>query len=316
MYSVLQRRPTVRDAKIRWHNGYAHEYGVNETSSAKYLELRDKFAYKGVPLSVEYVARIKESMKVGDGERPLEFFEKTLGKLLLREGIKGSHWTKVRETLPKHMQQCIPRKTDCEDDGSASDRTGEDDVQEGPSEEEPDEGPSEEEPDEAPSAEGLAAAAGHAASQQLSGRSKYTVPSQIHEVDGVIDLTAEEVEGLNMPAVRGGDDVEGCEFDSESTSSLCAKNSKRDAYQDFMPMYQQMCKSASAPGVLGEKCYEIMKEEMKNMRRKVFGASVNVDKDSACVDCTSYPVISSKKVARRKKMVTSPDKRGGKRRRK
>ena len=60
--------------------------------------------------------------------------------------------------------------------------------------------------------------------------------------------------------------------------------------------------------------YEIMKEEMKKMRRKVFGASVNVDKDSACVDCTSYPVISSKKVARRGAMAPSPDKRGGKQR--
>ena len=57
----------------------------------KYLELRDKFSYKGVPLSAKDVARIKESMKVGDGERPLKFFEETLGKLHLREGIKGSH---------------------------------------------------------------------------------------------------------------------------------------------------------------------------------------------------------------------------------
>ena len=74
MYAVLQRHPMVRDAKIRWHNGYDHEYGVNDASSVKYLELRDKFAYPGVPLTIEDVARIKESIKVGEGERPLDFF--------------------------------------------------------------------------------------------------------------------------------------------------------------------------------------------------------------------------------------------------
>ena len=55
------------------------------------------------------------------------------------------------------------------------------------------------EPNEAPSAVGLTTAAGHAASQQLSGRSKYTVPSQIHEVDSVIDLTGVQLEGSKMP---------------------------------------------------------------------------------------------------------------------
>ena len=99
------------------------------------------------------------------------------------------------------------------------------------------EGPSEEEPDEAPSAAELTAAAGHAASQTLSGRSNYAVPSQIHEVDGVIDLTAEQVEGSKMPAASDGHHAEECESDSEFVS-LCANKLKRDAYQDFMPIYQ------------------------------------------------------------------------------
>ena len=79
MYAVLQRHPTARDAKIRWHNGYAYEYGVNDASSVKYLELRDKFTYPGVPLTVEDVARIEESIKVGEGERPLIFSKRHLG---------------------------------------------------------------------------------------------------------------------------------------------------------------------------------------------------------------------------------------------
>ena len=99
---------------------------------------------------------------------------------------------------------------------------------------------------------------GLVANQQLSGRSSYIAPSQVHQADGVIDLTAEEAEGKKMPAASDGEHVEGFESDSESFL-LCAKISKqqRDAYQDFMPMFQQLCKLTSAPGELGEKCYEI-----------------------------------------------------------
>ena len=69
-------------------------------------------------------------------------------------------------------------------------------------------------PNEAPSTAGLTAAAGHAASQQLSGRNNYTVPSQTHKVDGVIDLTTEQVEGSKMPAASDGHHVEGWESDT------------------------------------------------------------------------------------------------------
>ena len=78
------------------------------------------------------------------------------------------------------------------------------------------------EPDKAPSA----VAVGLAANQQLSGRSSYIVPSQIHQVDGVIDLTAEEAEGKKMPAASDSEHVEECESDSESFLS-CAKSSKQ-----------------------------------------------------------------------------------------
>ena len=79
MYAVLQRHPTVRAAKIRWHNGYVHEYEANDASSVKYLELRDKLVYKGVPLTVKDVVWIKESMKIGEGEQPLNFTKRHLG---------------------------------------------------------------------------------------------------------------------------------------------------------------------------------------------------------------------------------------------
>ena len=75
-------------------------------------------------------------------------------------------------------------------------------------------------------------------------------------------LTAEQVEGSKLPTASDGQHVEGCESDSEAFC-VC-KNSKRDTYQDFMPIYQQLCKSTSAPGELGEKFNGIMKKGLKS----------------------------------------------------
>ena len=73
----------------------------------------------------------------------------------------------------------------------------------------------------------------------MEGAAKYAVPLQVHQVDSVIDLTAEEAEGKKMFAASDGEHVEGCESDSEPFL-LCEKSSKqqRDAYQDFIPMFQ------------------------------------------------------------------------------
>ena len=135
------------------------------------------------------------------------------------------------------VHQCILCDSCGEDDNSMSNWPEEEDVQEALAGE----------PDEAPSAVGLAA------NQQPSRRSSYAVLSQVVQVDDVIDLTAEQAEGTKIPAASDGEHVKRCASDSESFL-LCARSSKqkRDAYQDFMPMFQQMCKSASAPGELGE----------------------------------------------------------------
>ena len=126
--------------------------------------------------------------------------------------MKGSHWAKVRDTLPKHIRQCIPCGSCGEDDNSMSNRPSVEDVQEA----------SAGEPNEASSA----VVVGLAANQQPSGRSSYIVPLKGHQVDGVIDLTAEEAEGKKMPAASDSEHVEGCESDSESFLS-CAKSSKQ-----------------------------------------------------------------------------------------
>ena len=64
------------------------------------------------------------------------------------------------------------------------------------------------------------------------------------------------------------------------------------------------------------KCHEIMSRGLEKSRQEIFSASVNFDNDLACVDCTSYAVISAKKAASRGKLVTSPEKRDKKRSRK
>ena len=51
---------------------------------------------------------------------------------------------------------------------------------------------------------------------------------------------------------------------------------------------------------IGEKCHEIMNKGLQRLRREIFSASVNFDKDSTCVDCASYPLISSKNPRARK----------------
>ena len=101
MFAVVKRHPTVGDAKIRWHTGYANNYGRDEKMSIVYSELRDKFAYPGIPITEE-VNRIKNSMRVGDGDRPIGFFTKSLH----RQRVRGAGFWKARMSeLPRHFCQ-------------------------------------------------------------------------------------------------------------------------------------------------------------------------------------------------------------------
>ncbi|KAL7524253.1 hypothetical protein ACHAXR_000492, partial [Thalassiosira sp. AJA248-18] len=44
MYALLRRYPSARDAKIRWHVGYANNYGHDEDLTKHYINLRDKLS--------------------------------------------------------------------------------------------------------------------------------------------------------------------------------------------------------------------------------------------------------------------------------
>ena len=122
-------------------------------------------------------------------------------------------------------------------------------------------------PDKAPSAPGLTA------NQQLSRRSKYTVPSQTCEVDGIVDLTMDDVDIEKMPA----DDDRGNGFldESDDASFLLGVGSSKqgtNAFHDYMPMYQEICKQASAPGEYGKKSqvdeWEVERVEERNVQLK------------------------------------------------
>ena len=278
MLAVVKRHPTVVDAKIRWHTGCANNYGRNEEMSMAYSELRDKFAYPGIPITSE-VKRIKKSMHVGDGDKPLGFFTNSLGKLRVRG---ASFWKNRMGELPRHISKCFP----CSENNGGEDEvivdTGDDrgDNQD---------------------AKPQAKAASFAHNQQVSVSSKYTVPSQsqveagVEDVECVVDLT-------------GDDDVT---IESQDTGvAACVQGA--DAYHDFMPMYKELCKMANASGHNGSSCREIMLRGMNSIRRECYGATAEPRK---CSGVVSHPKLSRKMKPTRKQKVTSPPKRKRKRNR-
>ena len=85
MYTVMEHRSTVRDTKVRWQVGYAHDCGINEQTTRQYLHLRDNLTYPGVPVGEE-MHGIKNNTSIGYEENPLEYNLNSLGKLRLRVG--------------------------------------------------------------------------------------------------------------------------------------------------------------------------------------------------------------------------------------
>ena len=131
------------------------------------------------------------------------------------------------------------------------------------------------------------------------------------EVDGVIDLTMEEAENEKMPAdnVGEGGVLDACDSDSFSLGTGVSGR-QRNAYQDYMPMYQDICKQASAPGEYGKKCHAMMNVMLKKLKQKCDSLSVDTSNNSTGLNCASYPAISTKRVAKRLRMATSSCKNG------
>ena len=150
------------------------------------------------------------------------------------------------------------------------------------------------EPGESPSTARLIA------NRKLSRKSKYTVPSRICKVDGVVDLTMGKIEDVKMPADDGGEDgvFDACDDDS-FTLSVRDSSQQRNEFQDYMPMYQDMCKLASAPGKEWKKCQAIMNVEIEKLKKILYSVSVDTSNDLTDLDCALHPRISNKRVAKR-----------------
>ena len=95
MYTVLKRLPTIGDATIRWHIGYAHMYGRNHKMSALYSTLGDKHKYPGIPITGDLI-HLNSIHPVGKGDRPFQSFTCSLNKLRMRS---SNYWEIVRDGL-------------------------------------------------------------------------------------------------------------------------------------------------------------------------------------------------------------------------
>jgi len=106
MYKLLGRQPKLTDAKVRWHIGYAHDYGTMSVLSDHYRDMRVAHSnYPGIPLTPDDVKAIKLCMRVGEGEKPLENFTCSVNKLRWRG--KKNYWTLVAHHFSEAVQQCI-----------------------------------------------------------------------------------------------------------------------------------------------------------------------------------------------------------------
>jgi hypothetical protein len=275
MYKVMERRPTVRDAKVRWQVGYANDYGINESTTSQYLHMRDNLAYPGVPIA-EDLRKIKTGTTVGYGERPLEYFTSSLGKLRLRGGVDGNYWSTVAHKFSGNVQACFP----CAQDDDIESNVSISNASMSGVKQEP-------------------AAAGFAREQQVAASSSYAVPSQSHPTCNppMIDLT------------NSNDESEEASANSTFDGACQQGNS---AYHDFMPMYRDLCKQADSKSVHGTHCWKLMKKHMSACKKEMFSHDVSEHEGSGIA---SHPVIATgKKVAHRKKKATSPLKNKNKRR--
>ena len=255
MYKVMDRRPTVRDAKVRWQIEYAHDYGINKRTTRQYLHLRDNLAYPGVPIAEE-MHGIKNNISIGYGEKPLEYFLNSLGKLRLRGGKDGNYWSTIADKFPANVQMCFPCATDDDvhSDGSISNAS-----------------PFDVKPEPV--------APGFAREQQVAPISGYAVPSQSQS-------------NCNPPMIDLTDSNDDSDVASSNNISegICPQG--KSAYHDFMPMYRDLCKQADSHGVHGTHCWKMMKKHLSACKKEMFSNDVNED---AAPGIMSHPVISSHK---------------------
>ena len=145
-------------------------------------------------------------------------------------------------------------------------------------------------------AEEQACELGFQTDQQEAIRSAYVFPSQtaVHESPvEVLDLISSPADKAAFSEVPSKDE------------SLGYRQGK-SVYNDFMPMYTQLRTMADGQGDRAKECRNIVLKHLKQARKEMFSLDAE-QKDMHGI--ASHPNISNKKVARRRKKATSPNKR-------
>jgi hypothetical protein len=103
MYKLVKRLPCLQDAHVRWHLGYAHFYNRDEEMTKYYLMLRDEVDMPGMPISETEWDSLQEQLKVGEGERPLSYFLRSLNRLHLIGDNSFWHRCLKNDRAPKEL---------------------------------------------------------------------------------------------------------------------------------------------------------------------------------------------------------------------
>lgn len=211
IYTVLKRHPKITDAKVRWHIGYIHHYGRHEQMSQHYLKLSDLYEkLGGIPITEDEV-NLLDSMEIGHGEAPLEFFESSLDKLKLRG--QCTYWQGMGEMFPQYKK--YPLCFECTDTLEQATGHSEEacsDVQMSDSDTN---GKLPHVPQESMLQAGV-----FGSSQVMSSQSEYMVPSQQAQ-DADMSRLAEPISDSDLGITTTGNN-----------------------YNDFMHMYAQIAKQA------------------------------------------------------------------------
>ena len=255
MYRLLKRTPKTTDAKVRWHIGYSHYYGVNASMSNMYRDMRDSFdMYPGIPITAEERKSMRDLCPVGYGTANRDYFERSLDKLYLRGN--DSYWHSRGHCFPNIDQSCFGSYSGTSD--SNVEDTIENDIE---------------------SRKGSPVFTNDqpaGASQQMSSLSTYMVPSQTQP------------------------DSE------EEDKNECVPGNNRDSYVDFLPHYQRICKLADSQGQSGK---NYLRQLLNHGAKELHAEANRNDGKKVGGGMSSFPKITNKRVAIRKRKASSPRKK-------
>jgi len=231
MYRLLERMPTKRDALPRWHVDYLHFFGRDPIMTEHYTTLRDKVKMMGIPLTEPEIFHIEGLLPIGEGTQEEVFFTCSLDKIRLSGDT--TYWHIIRDRLPTRLRQFIPLDVDDDVSQEYDDTNLSNDGQnyEGKIGN----------PDDGLHFEVATAAVGvgdNIGNEIVVRNSEYMVPSQLTQ------LSQQEDDNHIVPP-QG-----------------------ENPHDDFMHMYQTICKTSD---FLGRDGRRLMEEQLNIMNAKMIG---------------------------------------------